>query len=73
MLAMHQDVQEKCYNEIKNVFGDEFVGAYGYELIHDDFRKLDYLVRVIKETMRLFPFAPYLARECSSDLHLGKI
>ncbi|XP_067675597.1 cytochrome P450 3A29-like [Haliotis asinina] len=47
-LAMHPDVQEKAYKEIKEILGNE-------EPSYDDIGKLKYLDSVISETLRLYP------------------
>ncbi|XP_064214477.1 cytochrome P450 4C1-like [Tribolium castaneum] len=65
LLGMHQDVQEKLYEEIIEVLGPE-----KYPTL-DDLPKLKYTERVIKETLRLFPGAPFIARIASDDIDLG--
>jgi cytochrome P450 len=47
MLAMHPDVQERVYQEIKECFSDEEI-----VLDYENVQKLEYMDRVIKETMR---------------------
>lgn len=37
-----------------------------------DLSKLELLERVIKETMRLFPLTPIVARKLTNDFELGK-
>ncbi|KAL0488069.1 cytochrome P450 [Acrasis kona] len=49
LLAKHQDVQEKVRKEVNKVFGDR------EELVHEDYDGLQYLLCVVKESMRLFP------------------
>ncbi|KAJ3644583.1 hypothetical protein Zmor_022304 [Zophobas morio] len=66
MLGMHQDIQNKTYEELVCVFGDS-----QREVSLEDLHQLTYLERVIKETLRLFPIGPVLGRHLTSDLVLG--
>lgn len=62
---MHQDVQEKVYKEILEVFNGQDV-----EVDTENINKLKYLELVIKETMRLFPVAPVIGRKLTADIEL---
>nr|XP_019562039.2 probable cytochrome P450 313a4 [Aedes albopictus] len=66
MLAMHPDIQERCYQEIVSVCPAEnqFIST-------EDVGKLTYLEMVIKETMRLFPAAALMARVATSDIKIS--
>lgn len=66
MLAMHPDVQEKVYQEIMEVYPTENV-PLDYETV----QKLDYMDRVIKETMRLFPAIPFILRNTMEEIEVG--
>jgi len=64
LVATHPDVADKLYAEIKSVLGDR--PATG-----EDVPKLEYVDRVIKEAMRLFPPAWVTDRLALEDLELG--
>nr|XP_034830101.1 cytochrome P450 4C1-like [Maniola hyperantus] len=65
LLANHPEVQDKVFQEIKEVLGDS-------ERSLDNLAKLKYLDAVVKETMRLYPPAPVTIRRCDKDLELHK-
>ncbi|XP_067687706.1 cytochrome P450 3A8-like [Haliotis asinina] len=62
-LAMNPDVQEKAYNEIKDMLGDE-------EPNYDNVGKLKYLDNVIIETLRLYPPVIALHRRASENIQI---
>jgi cytochrome P450 family 4 len=68
MLAMHQDIQEKLYKEMCDIFGNT-----DRDPTLDDLTRMDYLERVIKETMRLFPIAPIVLRQVQEDIKIRKL
>jgi len=61
MLALHPEVQNKVYEEVKNLTDAP---------CQQDLAGLKYLERVIKETLRLFPSVPVIARQLKNDLPL---
>uniref|UniRef100_A0A1B0CKF6 Cytochrome n=1 Tax=Lutzomyia longipalpis TaxID=7200 RepID=A0A1B0CKF6_LUTLO len=65
MLAIHPNIQEKVVEELQSVFYDETV-PFDY----DSIKQLTYLEMVIKETLRLYPVIPYIAREVRADVKL---
>ncbi|KAF7267362.1 hypothetical protein GWI33_019372 [Rhynchophorus ferrugineus] len=65
LLGMHQDIQEKVLAEILEVAGAE------RSMSANDLPELKYLERVIKETLRLFPVGPILARTLDGDINVG--
>jgi cytochrome P450 len=65
MLAMHPEVQEKCYKEINEVFGSNDVEFSGEVL-----NTLKYLDQVVRETMRVFPIVPMITRQLVEDMEL---
>ncbi|XP_050299942.1 cytochrome P450 4C1-like [Anthonomus grandis grandis] len=66
MLAIHQDIQEKVLDEVLQVKADE----ESVQLYH--LPNLNYLERIIKETLRLFPVVPFLLRRAEGDIDLGE-
>ncbi|XP_044575508.1 cytochrome P450 4C1-like [Cotesia glomerata] len=69
MLANFPEVQNKCYEELVEIFGDKITEETEIEI--EDLNRMEYLERVIKETMRLFPIAPLLNRKVNGDLDIG--
>lgn len=63
-LTRHPDVLEKVREEIARVVGKGPVKP-------DDVAKLEYLEGVIKETMRLFPILPLMARDLQAPARVG--
>lgn len=53
LLATHPDIQEKVYEELREVFYSEDV-----DISYENLNKLDLLERVIKESLRLCPVVP---------------
>ncbi|RZF32026.1 hypothetical protein LSTR_LSTR007104 [Laodelphax striatellus] len=68
MLALHPNVQEKVHEELDAVFGEDCRTAPSlFEL-----NSLEYLERVIKETMRLYPALPAIGRRLQENIHVGQ-
>ncbi|XP_015366844.1 PREDICTED: cytochrome P450 4g15-like [Diuraphis noxia] len=65
MLAIHQDIQDKVYDEIYNIFGEG-----DQTITMEDTTKLVYLEQVIKETLRMYLVGPLLLREIQEDLKI---
>lgn len=53
LLATHPEIQEKAYAELREVFYSDEV-----EISYENITRLDYLERVIKESLRLCPVVP---------------
>lgn len=65
MLAMHPEYQESAFREIYAVMPDK-----NADLSQDDLDKLAFTDLCIRETLRLFPTAPYIARVASKPIKL---
>ncbi|XP_045493212.1 cytochrome P450 4C1-like [Colias croceus] len=64
LLAMYPDVQAKVYKEIISILKDD------HPLDKNSLRDLDYLQRVIKESLRLFPPVPIIGRKLDTEVKL---
>lgn len=62
-LALNQDVQEKLYDEIREM--NECIG--GKRLDYDSMQKMKYLDQVVCETLRMWPVIPEADRMCVKD------
>lgn len=64
-LAKHQEIQSKAHQEIIDILIDEDVIGI------DQLKRLVYLEQCIKETLRMVPSIPLIARVLTSDVKLG--
>lgn len=67
-LAKHPEVQQKVFDEIRNVIGDD----KETEITLQDLNNLNYLELVIKETLRMFPPVAVFARKILEDVTISK-
>ncbi|XP_047999551.1 cytochrome P450 4C1-like [Leguminivora glycinivorella] len=67
MMAFHPKCQEKVYEEIKEVFGDNV-----RDVTEDDLKLMPYLDMVFKEVIRLFPIGVMLQRTIAEDIKISK-
>ncbi|XP_014284935.1 cytochrome P450 4C1 [Halyomorpha halys] len=63
LLGKHQDVQEELYHEVSGIL-------VGQEPTIEDYQKMTYLERVLKETIRLYPSVPLIGRMAMHDVVL---
>ncbi|XP_021706624.1 cytochrome P450 4d1 isoform X1 [Aedes aegypti] len=62
-LAKHPAIQQKVYDEIESVIGNDLQKPIELSDLHD----LSYLEMVIKETLRLYPSVPLIGRRCVEE------
>ena len=67
LLAIHPEIQEKCFEEIIHVFNSEDIA-----IDSDSMNQLQYLDLVQKEVYRLIPPVPILLRQSIKDFELDK-
>lgn len=65
MLGNHENLQEKIFQEIQKVCGDST------DVTLDQLSQLKYLECFIKETLRLYPSVPIVARRFGADGEIG--
>lgn len=61
-------IQEKCYNEIIQIIGNDRKKSITYA----ELNQLSYLEKVIKETLRIFPSVPLFARYVKEETTISK-
>lgn len=64
ILAQHQDVQEKIYQEMQSVLGDR------EEITTDDASNLLYFQKCMQETLRLYAVIPQVSRLCTAETYI---
>lgn len=69
MLGSNQDVQDKVLEEIDSVLG----GDRKRPPTMKELNEMKYLECVIKESLRLYPSVPLIARHLSEDVNLGML
>uniref|UniRef100_A0A1B0DHV7 Uncharacterized protein n=2 Tax=Phlebotomus papatasi TaxID=29031 RepID=A0A1B0DHV7_PHLPP len=67
MIAMHPDVQNRLHDEIMDILA----GNSPDNLRYEDVKEFRYMEQVIKETLRLFPVVPLVARSVSAPFKLN--
>jgi cytochrome P450 len=66
LLAQNPLIQEKVYNEI-----NEYYPSFDEPLTLEIINQMTYLDMAIKETLRLIPIIPLIARDVMEDFDLG--
>ncbi|XP_029723970.1 probable cytochrome P450 4d14 [Aedes albopictus] len=66
-IARHPDVQQKLYDEMVRVLGQDFKNA---ELTYSTLQELKYLEMTIKETLRIHPSVPIIGRKSAGDMKI---
>ena len=68
LLALHPDIQEKLYKEVKVKFQDDtFLNLQMYEKM----QTLNYLDQVLSEALRMFPPAYFVFRNAKKDFYMN--
>lgn len=67
LLAQNPDCQQKCVDELNEIFEDD-----ERESTMKDIRDMRYLEQCIKETLRLYPSVPLIARKATEVVRCGK-
>lgn len=67
-LAKHQDVQQKVYEEILEVLGNDSAASYSV----NDLSNFKYFELVLKESLRLFTPVPIIGRYLREDVEISK-
>ena len=70
MLAMHPEHQERVFEEVKLLLPDKYTDKV---LTYEDLNSLEYTERVLKETMRLFPAVPIIARKATGPFEMSEL
>lgn len=68
LLGNHPEAQAKVHEELDSVFGSDRQRPVTVE----DIKKLKYLDCVVKETLRLYPPIPAIARKLGEEITIGK-
>lgn len=64
LLSLHRDMQEKVVKELRFALGDDRCNVVSKSMIS----QMPYLDAVIKESMRLYPVAPFIVRMLTTDI-----
>lgn len=84
MLGLHPAIQEKVYRELDEIFdckpGDgQPVEASGMNcklrttnVTGEHLARMKYLEMVVKESLRMWPSVPFVGRQLSEDIAVGK-
>jgi cytochrome P450 len=64
ILSVREDIQDHAHREVREVLGDRAVAS-------EDLDRLDYLRRLLSETLRLYPPAWLLSRRAAVEVSLG--
>ncbi|XP_026729388.1 cytochrome P450 4C1-like [Trichoplusia ni] len=65
LIGSDAQLQERIWKELKSVLGDE-----DRDVTKNDLPKLVYLEAVLKESLRLYPPVPFVARDVTSDIQI---
>ncbi|KAM0726655.1 Cytochrome P450 4V2 [Formica fusca] len=71
VLANFSEIQKKVHEELLEIYGTKTPKSTPIK--YEDLQRMNYLENVIKETIRLFPVIPLIARNLTEDLNIGEI
>lgn len=66
MLAIHQDYQERVVDELREIFED-----VDEPVTSEHLSRMTFLELCLKESIRHFPIAPIIGRECTEDVPIN--
>lgn len=69
LLSRHPSIQQKVFEELIQTLGADIEAP----ITMRDLNNLKYLEAVIRESLRLFPSVPMIARHCLQDTKIGKM
>lgn len=69
MIAKHPEVQDKCFAEITEIIGSDPEKTVTYAELNN----LNYLEKVIKETLRIYPSVPLFARYINEETEISEL
>jgi len=64
LLAMHPEVQEELHQHVIATIGNS-------DPTYEDLQKLDFPLKIFKETLRLFPSVPLIPKMCTTTTKIG--
>ncbi|KAH7925420.1 cytochrome P450 [Leucogyrophana mollusca] len=73
LLALYPEVQQKIYNEAAGVWSGNTPTADLNSTYKEDFSKLEYTMAFFRETLRLYPSEPRLAKDVHYDTVLPAV
>jgi cytochrome P450 len=73
LLSLHPQIQEKVAFEVHNVFREQTNDGDGSDILvtKKTISQMPYLDAVIKESMRLYPVAPFIVRRLTETIELS--
>ncbi|XP_015189649.1 PREDICTED: cytochrome P450 4C1-like isoform X2 [Polistes dominula] len=70
MLATYPKIQEQVYDELYQIYG--LTDPEDEHITYEDIKNMKFLDRVMKETFRLFPPSPFIARNVCEDIEVSE-